>query len=292
MLLCHVGQIKNARGLLSCCTFHRKRFPELKIILVLSQPPSVQELLPLKDLRIEIQIITTQDFSKAHQEFESMQWLNTDFRDAFWRRTTERFFYLCDYFEVSNANNVIHIEYDVALFDDPELIISRIPSLFSVALPLDNTRAIGSIVFFRDENAITSLCNHFLKIRPITDMHGLNDFFLNHPMDCLAFPTVPPSLLSYNSPLHSRLSASFDLFDSLFDAAALGQFFFGIDPLNSDGLNTKGFVNEETSIPLSASELIWLREKQLSHPFLKISNEFYRISNIHMHCKNFNMLNV
>ena len=78
---------------------------------------------------------------------------------------------------------------------------------------------------------------------------------------------------------------NFDGFWSLFDAAALGQYFGGIDPRN--GSSKPGFVNEDCLFNPVRLMFEWeFDQKGRDVPFACFGQTRYRINNLHVHSKN------
>lgn len=81
------------------------------------------------------------------------------------------------------------------------------------------------------------------------------------------------------------VSENFDVFSCLFDAAAIGQYLGGVDPM-IDPSDTRGFVNETCVIKYNNYK-IWFEEvDNIKRPYIEIHNNKYKIFNLHIHCKN------
>ena len=81
------------------------------------------------------------------------------------------------------------------------------------------------------------------------------------------------------------VSANFDKFNYIFDAAAIGQYLGGVDPKNTAG-DTTGFVNETCIIKYDKYKFEWKIIDDMKKPFIIIDNESYPIFNLHIHSKN------
>ena len=53
---------------------------------------------------------------------------------------------------------------------------------------------------------------------------------------------------------------NFQEFNSIFDAAAIGQYLGGVDPRNSPG-DTRGFVNETCVVNYDKYEFTWIKKE-------------------------------
>ena len=77
----------------------------------------------------------------------------------------------------------------------------------------------------------------------------------------------------------------FYLFNSLFDAAAFGQYLGGEDPRN--GHSAPGFINESCIFNPSHFTYTWEEDDQgRLVPYAHYKNEKVRINNLHIHSKN------
>jgi hypothetical protein len=258
------------------------------LIIILSEDPAPAFEAMFRILKVKCEVIRREDLSTEHLEFINENWLNSEFRSGFWAFTTERFFYLLDYFERSGIRQAVHIEYDVALFEPPNMLWANIVGKeVELALPMSNSWAVASVVMLNGLQGLRKLCRFFLSDKPPNDMVGLDRFFRSDAVTCLPLPTVPPKLLDVNSPLYGRLAKSYGDFGMIFDAAAIGQYFFGIDPLNSNDDTGENFINEDTSLPLQGSLLTWLDGQFGPSPVISFNDLSYRVANLHIHSKDF-----
>ena len=84
--------------------------------------------------------------------------------------------------------------------------------------------------------------------------------------------------MGYRSQYPQRYYHHFDEFQSVFDAATIGQY------LSSDP--AKRFVNESCLFNPSFFEYEWIADAQgRKVPFLTFAGKKYRINNLHIHCK-------
>ena len=76
------------------------------------------------------------------------------------------------------------------------------------------------------------------------------------------------------------------MFNSIFDAAAIGQYLGGVDPRNIPG-DTTGFINETCVVNYSYYKFIWKFNLILNiyQPYILIDNIEILINNLHIHSK-------
>ena len=182
--------------------------------------------------------------------------LNPSFREGFWIKSTERFFYLDELATTYNLRDVFHMEYDNMLYVN----LTEFLPIFHQHYPhigatFDNDdRCIAGLIYFAHPQAVSSLVSYIAKMAASgrNDMEVLALYRKNQPKDAIInLPIIMGSYLEKH-PLKSRTGKRAnnpqdyivheEHFKSIFDAAALGQFLGGIDPRNGDSM--PGFINE------------------------------------------------
>jgi hypothetical protein len=81
------------------------------------------------------------------------------------------------------------------------------------------------------------------------------------------------------------VTENYEIFQIIFDAAAIGQYLGGVDPKNCSG-DTTGFINETCIIKYNEYQFIWEEIENIKKPFIIINNIKVPIYNLHIHCKN------
>lgn len=273
---------------------------KIKVVLVHSGnifPEYIDDCIAqLKKYNFEIHLILSE---KLHQqlkskdivlvkaeEYENQQYkhffVNRDntFRDGFWTRTSSRFFLLNEYSKRKNLNNFFHIENDILVFDSfnkvsEALLLSNKKAFLVIDAP---DRCVPSVLWFRDSQILDSLCNFIYSNNSNDDMKNLNMFFKNNLETVGNLPIFPTE--KYNSD-NLKYNNMFDVLNSIFDGAAIGQYIGGIDPRSVSG-NTVGFINETTIFNVSLYKIEWVNRE----PYIIYNNKQTKINNLHMHCKN------
>lgn len=258
--------------------------------------------LPPEYTACSVKTITCESLAKteSHKRFIEKSILDRNYRDGFWSHATERLFYLDDFMLQYQMENVVHLENDVMLYMDLEEafpIFQRyyknligavfdndarcIPSFLyiSTAKPLHELAEFISLKCHRGGNDMEYIAQFkkfaykkFIDHLPIT----LPSYTATHPFQSLTGRKTKQKQLYYNH---------FDLFNSIFDGAALGQYLGGIDPRND--VSKPGFINESCLFnpshftfemqPDSAGRLV---------PYALFQGQRIRINNLHIHSKN------
>ncbi|MEX0672411.1 MAG: hypothetical protein WD068_03570, partial [Candidatus Babeliales bacterium] len=173
-----------------------------------------------------------------HKDFIKKSILDTTFRQAFWLRTTERFFYLHEFIAQYNKQNVFHLENDVMLYTDLEEILPAFMKSGSMAAVFDNDiRCIPSFLYFKDSEAIEGLTSFIAQQATSgkNDMETLSQYrYVSK--NVVGLPIIMKEYVD-RYPLRNQLGnkakhshdycENIDQFKGIFDAAALGQYLGG-----------------------------------------------------------------
>ena len=214
--------------------------------------------------------------------FNNKSKLNRKFRGGFWHLASLRLFYLYSYLEKTGLTNVVHLENDVMLFCNLDELHEKLISFDKTLLVLDNPkRCIPSFIFIPSAEKFKLIIDKY-NVRK-NDMKNLANIFKNYKNQ---FETLPIFKTDNSSENKKLLTKNYDTFKCIFDGAAIGQFLGGIDPRNSKGKNTIGFVNETCLINYSKYPIEWIEINNCKRPFILIENEKIPIINLHIHCKN------
>jgi|GEM_PF-6586203 len=219
----------------------------------------------------------------THEEFRQKRRFPPGGGD-FWRLTSERFYYLYDLLSYLSLKVVVHVESDVMIYAPLSSLINSKRQGAKVLFPLDRSRGIASVIFFEDANACESLCRHGIDVPAPHDMDLLENYFQAYVgKGCASLPTIPEALCQANGWDERRYSRPSHEGWGLFDAAALGQYLGGIDPIH-DRRDTRGFINEESAYKPTQFEICWAYEHGKRHP-IALAFEDTPIRNLHIHSK-------
>ncbi len=210
------------------------------------------------------------------------------FRDGFWQKTTLRFFALEEYMRSEQIDKCFHAELDNLIFD-----ISNVSSGLDALgkgmfIPSDHVdRAIGSLIYINSLNVYSEFCSYarsfkFLK----NDMEILAGFLKEKPSSAFPLPCKP--LNQSNGKTSNTTQWTKEAIPSvgLFDGAAIGQWYFGIDPRNSYSRITNQFVNEMYDGQLQDYHLEYNElNSELRLHSKSSNNTTVRLNNVHVHSK-------
>jgi len=217
--------------------------------------------------------------------------LDAEFRNGFWVHTSMRFFYLYEYMRNHSLESVVHIENDVLIYYNADVLVQLIPDNNRIYLPFDSyNRSIASIVY---------IPNHVVLHKVLQEYDGKKNDMENFALirkkqntECYIdnlpiFPqglmhTQPTDAVKAEMEYTCRNYEHFGGF--IFDAAAMGQYLGGVDKRNDSG-NTVGFINETCVIKYGGLKFVWKNVEGVARPYLKIEELEYPIFNLHIHSK-------
>jgi hypothetical protein len=220
--------------------------------------------------------------------------------NGFWQYVVERFYYLEELMSQHQLKNVFHLENDVMLYRDLKELLPTFEKNYSgmMAGTFDNdSRCVAGFLYVSEIRPLSEFVK-FTTSKLYTgenDMHLLGQFreaFYKKYIDHL--PIINPLYASQN-PLESYTGKRaqypsdytnhFDEFLSIFDAAALGQFLGGLDPIHLE--HDAGFINESCVFNPAYLDLAWQRDAQGRQvPVASYKGISHPINNLHIHCKN------
>lgn len=234
-----------------------------------------------------------------HKAFEAASTLDRGFREGFWRFTTERFFVIEELMLQENLRDVFHLENDVMLYADLAPMLPLFQTHYkTIGATFDNDeRCIPGFIYFADVQALGALTcfiqeharsghNDMQSLANFKKVQGnkieqlpivMGNYFHHFPAQSAAGHRVENSAL---------FAQHWEVFESIFDAAALGQCLGGQDPRN--GKKKKGaFINESCIFNPGHLAYEWIRdEKGRKVPYAHFAGVRCRINNLHIHSKN------
>jgi hypothetical protein len=145
-------------------------------------------------------------------------------------------------------------------------------------------RAIGGFVYFDSRKPLEKYLQFVLDnlSQRWNDMKSLAKFVGEH---CDTLPLLPSSFPGFES-LPAFVTDHSKDFPCVFDAAAMGQFIGGVDPIHIlngvKGDQIRGFVNPDSVFKIDQISLTWKEDDFL---FKRPYADHIRIANLHIHSK-------
>jgi hypothetical protein len=203
------------------------------------------------------------------------------FRDGFWLKTIERFFVLAAFVEDDLGKAYFAAELDNIVFKAPKEFLEKISQKSCLAYPfLNESTAMASFLYIGGIAPIEKFCRYISEQKCyLPDMALLANFSQSHPDMVHAFTSE--NLLSA-----SQYKPSQD--NVLVDAAAFGQYYFGVDPRNVGRPLYNGFQNSDSGLDFRNVQTLVFAD--LSCAFVIYFGRKYRLLNLHVHSKIFDRL--
>ncbi|MFI0435520.1 MAG: hypothetical protein ACH350_07340 [Parachlamydiaceae bacterium] len=237
--------------------------------------------------------------TEEHKKFRQLSGLDNKWHNGFWLYTSERFLYLQDLILQYDLTNIFHLEHDNMLYANLNDILSVFENDYpGLGLTMHNDQVcIPGFVYIADKEIITQLAFFFAEnaSKNQNDMQILGSFksLIGH-VFAKNLPIIfeeyalehPLKSMTNQIPLDpSKYFLNINQFNSIFDAAALGQYLGGIDPIH--GQSEPGFINESCIFNPSYLNYKWVIDLQGRRvPFIKYKDKYLRINNLHIHSKN------
>ena len=226
-----------------------------------------------------VKIINVDTLNDTFRYYEKTG-LNKDFRGGFWALASMRFFYIYEFMEQYNIDDVIHLENDVVVYYNCEEITKKVGRQF-VYIPFDSlNRNVASIMYIPSSSVFKRILDNYDY--NLNDMENFSR--IRSKANIIRNLPIFPSNNSPNAEIQF-VSENFNKFGYVFDAAAIGQYLGGVDPRNCAG-DTRGFVNETCVIKYDQFNFIWENVNEMKKPFVLINGMKFPVFNLHIHHKN------
>lgn len=206
----------------------------------------------------------------------------------------DRYFALMHYMIQTNYKDILFLELDILVYDDPmkwknQLCLHPSP----IAYMYDHVkRCAGGICYVRNPEILmefTQYCIHYIqttdpKFAYMTEMQALYGFWINNDKKVQLLPIHWPQ-----NGIPPETSANYDRYHhTIFDAAALGIYLTGFDPYHTKGIIYTGLKSVLSIIDYTPYEYDWkMDDQQRMIPYVRQNktSEWIRINNLHVHSK-------
>jgi hypothetical protein len=273
------------------CTLHQIRiYSDLPIYLIYDDYNS-QYIDKIKTYNI-----TLIKYNTVNQGYEKLKIYQKKFyvvhglgnRKFLFFRSFERFYIIENAMKLYKLNNILHIEIDNLIYDDPKKwmnIFEKNNVQISFSHENVNMSSAG-IIYFKDINSIHLLNNYFdnyyldnPSVKFYKEMEALYMFYLKHKEICFILPSM-----HWNDSNFPKLHENFSKFGSIFDPASYGVYLLGSDTFHTGGKIIKykknhwGYINPTKNIQ-------WLNDGNKKKPYIMDNEKKILINNLHVHSK-------
>jgi len=203
-------------------------------------------------------------------------------RSGLFIRSFERFYVLHKLMIKENIENVFFMELDNLIYDDPRNWYTAFSRKNLCYMYDHKQRCSSGICFIKTHITLNKMLTFFSK--HIRDFVSERDGQINE-MTALALFYEDNKELIQILPTHwspreypVEYSESFELYNSIFDSAALGIYFFGLDPYHTEGKIVKYKRWWGSLIDYTVYRYEWkIDDKGRNIPFIFIENTLIRI---------------
>ncbi len=256
----------------------------------------------IEGLKEDVNFVFIEDLEMTYQHKIFVQRYTNMSMNGFWRYTMERFFVVEEAMRKLNLKNVFHLEIDNMIYFKVDEILEKCKSIDKILIPSDSERRyIAGTCFINNPDSLNALNRYFTEYCVNKDeMHSIMSFTkIYNEVD--TWPVLPPGdniRLIYEDRRHcvddiKRISKHSELFGGVFDAAAVGQYVGGIDPIHQQ-TNSDGFVNKDSIFGIDRAKFRWEKvdggiqegPRVLQRLNMNVNEEWYPIYNLHIHNKN------
>jgi hypothetical protein len=195
-------------------------------------------------------------------------------------RSFERFYLLYNLCILKNIENVLFLELDNLIYDNPDIWFSQLTEK-KLYYMMDNVDRCASGIFISRNNnylkdLLISFDNYILNDNGfLTEMTALYRFYQNNKETVYILPT------------HWDIKPYSDNFkDTIFDSSAMGIYLFGYHVMHTNGVLTKGSKNIYCFIDYTNYNFVWKIIDNKKIPFINYEGKMIKINNLHIHAKN------
>lgn len=268
------------------------RFPDSEIFVITDQRHK-----PMMSPKIQFIDAAKLERDFHWRKFLDTSELNSDWRDGFWLKTSERIFAINSFIQNKGLNQFIHLENDIILLSDPSAFIPLLNSDISIAFPFENYQ-LGclSFLYISKQESMDELCKRFNEIchrfpgwsemRILGEIQAEDSSFIN------VLPSIPSIDFLQKQYFEKEiegelLHSGFNFHKAIYDPTAYGFYLGGEDPRNSHFKKILGRDLPTTVIETSGLKWSLRGTKELPELWVssKSDGEFTQILNLHVHCK-------
>ena len=195
-------------------------------------------------------------------------------------RSFERFYLLYNLCILKKIENVLFLELDNLIYDNPDIWFSQLTEK-KLYYMIDNIDRGASGIFISRNNdylkdLLISFDNYILNDNGfLTEMTALYGFYQNNKEKVYILPT------------HWDIKPYSDNFKSyIFDSSAMGIYLFGYHVMHTNGVLIKGSKNIYCFIDYTNYNYIWQTIDNKKIPFINYEGKLIKINNLHIHAKN------
>jgi len=224
---------------------------------------------------LNIQLIDVNELNTEYlEQFKNNLNIDKNYRNGFWFNCSMRFVYIYEYMKNNNITDIIHIENDVMIYDNLDNLNDKFNKDKIYLYFYNNETVIPGIIYI----------NNHTNLKTILDNYDMNKGDMENFGKYFNASFVEPFPIISNDNEETYFNKHFNIFNSIFDGAAIGQYLGGIDKRNDINADI-GYINDACIIKINNYKFYWKKINDLWNPYIKINNNLVKINNLHIHCK-------
>jgi len=227
------------------------------------------------DEKLNIQLIDVNELNTEYLEhFKNNLKLDKNYRNGFWYNCSMRFVYIYEYMKTNNITDIIHIENDVMIYDNLDNLKDKFNKDKIYLYFYNNETVIPGIIYINNHTNLKNILDNYDMNKG--DMENFGKYFNTSFVEPFPIISIDNEETYFNK--------HFNIFNSIFDGAAIGQYLGGIDKRNDINADI-GYINDDCIIKINNYKFYWKKINDLWNPYIEINNNLVKINNLHIHCK-------
>lgn len=273
------------------CVHQIRLYTDEKIFLILDdlKSPILEKLINFKNIEI-IKYESVNNYcetlSKSFSKFVVINGLKD--RSKLFYRAFERFYLLYNLMVDKNINDVLFLEIDNLIYEDPKLWTDKITK--DIAFMIDNKNRCSTGICYVKKNSILKRLldffdNDYLNNNNsfFNEMTAVYEFYIKYKSECYILPSCN------NNQYGDDININFNNSKILFDPLSYGIFLLGMDTFHTGGKIVLNTLNKWGCLThLTQTNVIWKVDKTTNYKkpyFVDNNGNCILIANLHVHSK-------
>lgn len=237
---------------------------------------------------IKYQDVIDENFNKiAYKNYNKFLIVNDlNDRKLLFIRAFERFFLINNLMKNNNLNDCLFIELDNLIYDNPINWINEF-SKFDLCYMFDRKDHFSSgIIYIKNTNSLSGFLDYMINFIEnsnefMSEMTCLSRYYENNKNKIQLLP-----IYWEDKSISNEAYMNYGIYgESIFDAAAIGIYLLGEDPIHNNGKVVCGKKHVHSEIDYTKNNIIWKKVNNLKKPYIVNGEKLILINNLHVHSK-------
>ena len=273
------------------CVHQIRLYTDENIFIIIDdlKSPILEKLITFKNVEI-IKYESVNNYcetlKKSYNKFAVINGLKD--RSKLFYRAFERFYLLYNLMVDKNINDVLFLEIDNLIYEDPKLWTDKITK--DIAFMIDNkNRCSTGICYVKKSSILKRLLDFFdndyltNNNRFFNEMTAVYEFYIKYKSECYILPSCN------NNQYGDDININFNNSKILFDPLSYGIFLLGMDTFHTEGKIVLNTLNKWGCLThLTQTNVIWKVDKTTNYKkpyFVDNNGNCILIANLHVHSK-------